>query len=302
MASMPVPTIPMLKRRKANGPAMGRNASAACPDVWISPTPAWCKVAAVAIMEIPATVKAIGRAGAGTNNIPVGEMSKRGVPVFNAPGANANAVKELVLAALLMAARNLIPALDYVAKLDAGAANLEKSVEDGKKQFAGVELPNRTLGIIGLGAIGSLVADTAIKLGMSSLLAGLPIDVPGSTVNRLCGSSMQVLVALARADGRIVTRDELIDWCWNGRIVGEDAINRAIFRLRQVAGGIGGGSFSIETITKVGYRLVARSTSNVARKSIPAPAVRANVSRRTMIGATVAAAGAAAAGLLWQKP
>jgi len=113
---------------------------------------------------------------------------------------------------------------------------------------------------------------------------------------------MQVLVALARADGRIVTRDELIDWCWNGRIVGEDAINRAIFRLRQVAGGIGGGSFSIETITKVGYRLVARSTSNVARKSIPAPAVRANVARRTMIGATAAAAGAAAAGLLWQKP
>src|SRR5438477_1168754 len=117
-------------------------------------------------MEIPASVKAIGRAGAGTNNIPVDAMSKRGVPVFNAPGANANAVKELVLAALLTAARNLMPALDYVAKLDAGAANLEKSVEDAKKQFAGVELPNRTLGIIGLGAIGSLVADTAIKLGM----------------------------------------------------------------------------------------------------------------------------------------
>ena len=117
-------------------------------------------------MEIPASVKAIGRAGAGTNNIPVDEMSKRGVPVFNAPGANANAVKELVLAALLMAARNLIPALDYAAKLDAAAPNLEKSVEDAKKQFAGVELPNRTLGIIGLGAVGSLVADTAIKLGM----------------------------------------------------------------------------------------------------------------------------------------
>ena len=100
-------------------------------------------------MEIPASVKAIGRAGAGTNNIPVDAMSNRGVPVFNAPGANANAVKELVLAALLTAARNLIPALDYVAKLDAAAPNLEKSVEDAKKQFAGVELPNRTLGIIG---------------------------------------------------------------------------------------------------------------------------------------------------------
>ncbi|MFO1323665.1 MAG: phosphoglycerate dehydrogenase [Burkholderiales bacterium] len=117
-------------------------------------------------MAIPDTVKAIGRAGAGTNNIPVDAMSKRGVPVFNAPGANANAVKELVLAALLMAARNVIPALAYTSGLDAAASDLEAKVEDGKRQFAGVELPHRTLGIVGLGAIGSLVADTAIKLGM----------------------------------------------------------------------------------------------------------------------------------------
>jgi D-3-phosphoglycerate dehydrogenase / 2-oxoglutarate reductase len=117
-------------------------------------------------MAIPQTVKAIGRAGAGTNNIPVADMSQRGVPVFNAPGANANAVKELVFTALLLAARNVVPALGYVAGLSADARDLEKRVEDGKKQFAGVELPNRTLGIIGLGAIGSLVADTAIKLGM----------------------------------------------------------------------------------------------------------------------------------------
>ena len=117
-------------------------------------------------MEIPLSVKAIGRAGAGTNNIPVAAMSQRGVPVFNAPGANANAVKELVLAALLIAARNVVPALRYVGGLDAAAADLERQVEDGKKQFAGVELPQRTLGIVGLGAIGSLVADTAIKLGM----------------------------------------------------------------------------------------------------------------------------------------
>ena len=116
-------------------------------------------------MTIPASVKAIGRAGAGTNNIPVAEMSRRGVPVFNAPGANANAVKELVFAAMLMAARNLVPALGYVAELKDGP-DLEKRVEEGKKQFAGIELPNRTLGIIGLGAVGSLVADTAIKLGM----------------------------------------------------------------------------------------------------------------------------------------
>jgi D-3-phosphoglycerate dehydrogenase len=115
-------------------------------------------------MPIPASVKAIGRAGAGTNNIPVAAMSKRGVPVFNAH--NANAVMELVLAAILIAARNVIPALHYVAGLDAAAPDLERQVEDGKKQFAGVELPHRTLGIVGLGAIGSLVADTTIKLGM----------------------------------------------------------------------------------------------------------------------------------------
>jgi D-3-phosphoglycerate dehydrogenase / 2-oxoglutarate reductase len=115
---------------------------------------------------IPPTVKAIGRAGSGTNDIPVADMSKRGVPVFNAPGANANAVKELVFAALLMAARNVVPALRYVTSLDAGAADLEQRVEEGKKSYAGVELSGKTLGIVGLGSIGSLVADTAIKLGM----------------------------------------------------------------------------------------------------------------------------------------
>ncbi len=117
-------------------------------------------------MSIPASVRAIGRAGAGTNNIPVARMSERGVPVFNAPGANANAVKELVLATLLMAARNIVPALRYVDSLDVSAPDLAKHVEDAKKQFAGVELPGRTLGVVGLGAIGGLVADTALKLGM----------------------------------------------------------------------------------------------------------------------------------------
>lgn len=118
-------------------------------------------------MAIPASVRAISRAGAGTDNIPVAEMSKRGAPVFNAPGANANAVKELVLTALLLAARNVVPALDYVAALYRDSPDLERQVEDGKKQFAGVELAGRTLGVIGLGAIGSIVADTALKLGMS---------------------------------------------------------------------------------------------------------------------------------------
>ncbi|HJQ64433.1 MAG TPA: phosphoglycerate dehydrogenase [Burkholderiales bacterium] len=120
-------------------------------------------------MEIPKSVKAIGRAGAGTNNIPVANMSQRGMPVFNAPGANANAVKELVLAGLLIASRNLVPAVKFVEGLDGDDKTLDKLVEDGKKQFSGSELPKRTLGVIGLGRIGSLVADAAIKLGMNVL-------------------------------------------------------------------------------------------------------------------------------------
>ena len=118
---------------------------------------------------IAESVRAIGRAGAGTNNIPVKALSQRGVPVFNAPGANANAVKELVLTGILMAARNIQPALAFMASLTGDDQGLARSVEDGKTQFAGVELPNHTLGIIGLGRVGSLVADTAIKLGMNVL-------------------------------------------------------------------------------------------------------------------------------------
>jgi D-3-phosphoglycerate dehydrogenase len=117
--------------------------------------------------EFGLSLRAVGRAGAGVNNIPVAALSKRGIPVFNAPGANANAVKELVLAGMLIAARNLGPALEFTRKL--GQENLEKTVEDGKKQFAGFELPGHTLGVIGLGKIGSLVADSAIKLGMNVL-------------------------------------------------------------------------------------------------------------------------------------
>jgi D-3-phosphoglycerate dehydrogenase len=117
--------------------------------------------------EFGPALRAIGRAGAGVNNIPVAVLSKRGIPVFNAPGANANAVKELVLAGMLIAARNLAPALEFTKKLT--DENLDKTVEDGKKQFAGFELPGHTLGVIGLGKIGSLVADAAIKLGMNVL-------------------------------------------------------------------------------------------------------------------------------------
>ena len=117
-------------------------------------------------MDIAASIQAIGRAGAGTNNIPVKAMSERGVVVFNAPGANANAVKELVIAGMLLGARNLAPAIHFVAGLQGDDASLHKQVEAGKKAFVGHELPGRTLGVVGLGAIGSLVADAAIRLGM----------------------------------------------------------------------------------------------------------------------------------------
>jgi len=117
-------------------------------------------------MDIPDTVAAIGRAGAGTNNIPIDGMSARGVPVFNAPGANANAVKELVVAAMLIGARNICNAREYVNSLTETGAALEKAVEAGKKQFVGFELPGKTLGVIGLGAIGVEVANIALDLGM----------------------------------------------------------------------------------------------------------------------------------------
>ncbi|HEY0878099.1 MAG TPA: 3-phosphoglycerate dehydrogenase family protein [Zeimonas sp.] len=117
-------------------------------------------------MTIPRSVRAIARAGAGTNNIPVAQMSARGVPVFNAPGANANAVKELVLAAMLLAARNLPEALGFVESIDADCVDIETLVEQRKKAFSGFELAGQTLAVIGLGRIGCLVADAAIRLGM----------------------------------------------------------------------------------------------------------------------------------------
>ena len=118
-------------------------------------------------MPIAASVLAIGRAGAGTNNIPTKAMSERGVVVFNAPGANANAVKELVIAGMLMGTRNIAPALAFVNGLHGDDESLHKQVEAGKKHFVGHELRGSTLGIIGLGAIGSMLAESAIQLGMN---------------------------------------------------------------------------------------------------------------------------------------
>jgi D-3-phosphoglycerate dehydrogenase / 2-oxoglutarate reductase len=117
-------------------------------------------------MEISESLLTVGRAGSGTNNIPIARMSERGIPVFNAPGANANAVKELVVAGMLLASRNIDDALKYLDSLDPDDPELEQKVEAGKKAFAGYELAGQTLGIVGLGKIGCLVADAAIKLGM----------------------------------------------------------------------------------------------------------------------------------------
>lgn len=117
-------------------------------------------------MEIPKSLKAVGRAGAGVNNIPVEKLSRMGIPVFNAPGANANAVKELVVAGMLLAARHIGSAWEFTRGLAGTDAEISKAVEAGKKNFAGFELPGRTLAVIGLGAIGRNVANVAIALGM----------------------------------------------------------------------------------------------------------------------------------------
>jgi D-3-phosphoglycerate dehydrogenase / 2-oxoglutarate reductase len=185
----------MLNQISANGlkrlPSTTYTTGSSIPD----PDAVLVRSADMHAMDIAASVRAIGRAGAGTNNIPVKAMSTRGVPVFNAPGANANAVKELVLAGMLMAARNLAPAQRFVEQLDPGAADLDKAVEEGKKSFAGSELARQTLGIIGLGKIGCLVADAAIKLGMDVL--GYDPDI---TVDAAWSLPAQVKKAASVAD------------------------------------------------------------------------------------------------------
>ncbi len=118
---------------------------------------------------VPTSVLAVARAGAGTNNIPIDEFSKRGIPVFNTPGANANAVKELVIAGIFLAARNIVDAAAFAHRLEGDHATMDKMVEAGKRNFVGFELPGRTLGVIGLGAIGVEVANAAISLGMRVL-------------------------------------------------------------------------------------------------------------------------------------
>src|SRR5215469_187704 len=146
-------------------------------------------------VDIAAEVRAIGRAGAGVNNIPVDDMSRRGVPVFNTPGANANAVKELVLAGLLLAARNIGPAWLFARGLSGDDEAIDAAVEQGKKRFVGFELPGRTLGVVGLGAIGVEVANSALALGMKVL----GYD-PQLTVQRAWQLSASVEQALSLED------------------------------------------------------------------------------------------------------
>ena len=146
-------------------------------------------------ITVPPSVLAIGRAGAGTNNIPVAELSKRGIPVFNSPGANANAVKELVLAGLFLAARNICQAWVFARDLSGDDHAIDEAVEKGKKQFVGFELPGRTLGVIGLGAIGVEVANSAQALGMKVL----GYD-PQITVHRAWQLSASVEQALSLDD------------------------------------------------------------------------------------------------------
>lgn len=173
-------------------------------------------------MDIPNSVAAVGRAGAGVNNIPIPQLSERGVPVFNAPGANANAVKELVAASLLLAARNICGAWEYVRGLEGSGDELSKAVEAGKKRFVGFELPGRTLGVIGLGAIGVEVANVALALGMKVVGYDPKITVRRAwqlssavqqvdTLDRLFKKSnaVSVHVPLIEATRYIVNRDRL---------------------------------------------------------------------------------------------
>jgi D-3-phosphoglycerate dehydrogenase len=156
-------------------------------------------------MEIPASLKAVGRAGAGVNNIPVAKLSARGIAVFNAPGANANAVKELVIAGMLIGCRNICPAWSFARAQQGDDAAINKQVEAGKKNYVGFELPGRTLGVIGLGAIGVLVANAALALGMKVI--GYDPDI---TVQRAWQLSSQVQQAVNLED--LLARSDFISF------------------------------------------------------------------------------------------
>ncbi len=137
-----------------------------CADEFENPDAVLVRSASMHEMTLPAGLKAIARAGAGTNNIPVEACTEKGIVVFNTPGANANAVKELVLAALLLSSRKIFPAMQWVQTLKESDGDITKQVEKGKGDFVGPEIMGKKLGVIGLGAIGILVANAAEDLGM----------------------------------------------------------------------------------------------------------------------------------------
>ncbi|HXC59786.1 MAG TPA: phosphoglycerate dehydrogenase [Steroidobacteraceae bacterium] len=154
-------------------------------------------------MTLPDSVLAVARAGAGTNNVPVAALAARGIPVFNTPGANANAVKELVIAGIFLAARNIGPAWAFARAQSGDDAAIDAAVEKGKKDFVGFELPGRTLGVIGLGAIGVEVANVALALGMKALGHD-----PQITVQRAWELSSQVQQAVSLDD--LFARSDII--------------------------------------------------------------------------------------------
>jgi D-3-phosphoglycerate dehydrogenase len=180
-------------------------------------------------MEIAANLKAVGRAGAGVNNIPVAKMSGRGIPVFNAPGANANAVKELVIAGLVLACRHICQAWDYTRALTGTDEELGRAVEDGKKKFGGYELPGRTLGVIGLGAIGRIVANTGVALGMKVIGYDPGLTVEGAWQLSADVKKARTIDELLRASDFVTFHVPLIDATRN-------LINAE--RLRQMKNGV----------------------------------------------------------------
>ena len=142
-------------------------ASYVCGEEVEAPDAILVRSASMHDMALPETVAAIARAGAGVNNIPCDECAQNGVVVFNTPGANANAVKELVLLGLLISSRKVADSMEWVKTLSGKGSEVSKLVEKGKSQFVGPEISGKTLGVIGLGAIGAMVANAAVSLGMT---------------------------------------------------------------------------------------------------------------------------------------
>ncbi len=155
-----------LNKISASGLSNFDAAKYVCGDDFASPDAVIVRSASMHEMEIPASVLAIARAGAGYNNIPVDACTEKGICVFNTPGANANAVKELVICGLLLASRRVVPSIDWCRTLK-GEDEISKKIEKGKSNFAGPEIMGKTLGVIGLGAIGIKVCNAAVALGMN---------------------------------------------------------------------------------------------------------------------------------------